>query len=154
MVKIIALDDGVAVAPQVVAADFAEIAKRGFRAVVNNRPDGEVPGQLPSAEAEAAARDHGLEFRYQPVSNPTVTNDDNVETFARLLDELPRPVLFYCRSGTRCTTLWAQASVERLGVDRTLEMAAVAGYDLEVLREHLEERAGELVGARQSAGAR
>ena len=40
MAKIIQLEPDVAVAPQLVEADFAEIAARGFRSVVNNRPDG------------------------------------------------------------------------------------------------------------------
>ena len=72
-----------------------------------------------------------------------MTDEAVVEDFARLLNDLPGPILFYCRSGTRCTALWAQASVGRLGVARTLEIAAKAGYDLEVLRDRLEERAGE-----------
>lgn len=140
MVKIIPLEPDVAVAPQVVEADFAEIAALGFRSVVNNRPDGEVPDQLPNAEAEAAAQRHGLAFRYQPVRNINVTDDDVVETFAQLMDELPGPILFYCRTGTRCTTLWTQASAERLGIDAALAIARDAGYDLDFLRDTLEER--------------
>lgn len=140
MVKIIQLEPGIAVAPQLVEADFVEIAARGFRAVVNNRPDDEVAGQLPNAQAEAAARRHGLEFRYQPVCNVNATDDDVVDDFGRLMDELPGPILFYCRSGTRCTTLWTQAAAPRLGVDEALATAREAGYDLEFLRETLAER--------------
>jgi uncharacterized protein (TIGR01244 family) len=150
MARIIRLEDNVSVAPQLVTADFAEIAAQGFASVVNNRPDGEVPGQLPNAAAEAAARRAGLAFRYLPVRNPNVTDDDVVDAFAAALDELPGPILFYCRSGTRCTTLWAQVAAERLGIDRTLEIAAAAGYDLEVLRDHLAHRAGN-GGAEETA---
>ncbi len=140
MAKIIQLESEVFVAPQLVEADFAEIAARGFRSVVNNRPDGEAADQLPNASAEAEARRHDLEFRYQPVANLNVTDDDVVDAFAELLADLPRPVLFYCRTGTRCSILWAQASVARLGLARTLEIVTEAGYDLEPLREHLVER--------------
>ncbi len=153
MVKIIQLEADVSVAPQLVEDDFAEIAARGFRAVVNNRPDGEAPDQLPNAQAEAAARRHGLEFRYQPVANLKVTDAAVVDDFARLMNDLPGPMLFYCRSGTRCTTLWAQASAGRLGVSRTLEIAAKAGYDLEVLRDDLEERAVETGAPFANAGS-
>ncbi len=142
MATIIQLEENVSVAPQLVEADFAEIAARGFASVVNNRPDGEVPGQLPNAAAEALAHRAGLAFRYLPVRNPNVTDDDVVDAFAAAMDELPGPILFYCRSGTRCTTLWAQVVVRHLGVERTLEIAADAGYDLEVLRDHLAHRAG------------
>lgn len=151
MVKIIPLEPDVAVAPQLVEADFAEIAARGFRSVVNNRPDGEVPDQLPNAEAETAAQRHGLAFRYQPVKNVNVTDDDIVATFAQLMDELPAPILFYCRTGTRCTTLWTQVSAGRLGVDAALAVARNAGYDLEALRDTLEQRRDWSAAPAQSA---
>ena len=128
------------VAPQLAAADFSEIAACGFRAVVNNRPDGEAADQLPDRAAEAAARSSGLAYRYQPVADRNVTDDAMVEAFANLLDDLPRPVLFYYRTGTRCSILWAQAMAPRLGVERALKTVAAAGYDLEPLRERLEER--------------
>ncbi len=140
MAKVIELERQVFVAPQLVEDDFAEIAARGFRSVVNNRPDGEAVDQLPNDVAEMAALRHGLVFRYLPVANANVTDDDVVDSFTQLLDDLPRPVLFYCRTGTRCSVLWAQAAVARLGVDRTLEIVTKAGYDLEPLREHLAER--------------
>ncbi len=138
MATIIELEKNVAVAPQLVEADFADIAARGFRSVVDNRPDGEAPDQLPNSAAAAAARRNGLAFRYLPVRNANVTDDDIVDAFAELMDELPGPILFYCRSGTRCATLWTQASAGRLGVDRALAIARDAGYDLEVLRDHLD----------------
>jgi len=140
--KIVKLDSAVSVSPQLDKADFAELAAQGFRSVVNNRPDGEAPDQLPSQEAEALARQHGLEYRYQPVRNVNVTDDDVVADFARLMEELPAPILFYCRSGTRCTTLWTQVQASRLGVDPTLRIARNAGYNLDGLRETLEERVG------------
>jgi sulfide:quinone oxidoreductase len=137
----IQLEEDVFVAPQLSEADFAAVAAAGFRAVVNNRPDGEASDQLPNALAEEAAERLGLSFRHQPVANLNVTDDDVVDDFAALLDDLPRPVLFYCRTGTRCSILWAQAAAARLGVDATLETVANAGYDLEAMREDLEERA-------------
>jgi sulfide:quinone oxidoreductase len=146
MVRIIELESDIAVAPQLAAADFAEIAARGFRSVVSNRPDGEAPGQLPSAQAEAAARRHGLAFRYLPVKNGNVTDDDVVDAFARHMDDLPGPTLFYCGSGTRCMILWAQAATPRLGIDAVLAVARNAGCDLDLLRETLAERA-DLLGA-------
>ena len=140
MIEIIQLERDIAVAPQLTEADFAEIAARGFRSVVNNRPDGEAPDQLPNARAEAAARRHGLEFRCQPVKNINVTDDDVVDAFARLMDDLPRPILFYCRTGTRCATLWTQVAAIQLGVDEALAIVTRAGYELDFLRDMLAER--------------
>jgi sulfide:quinone oxidoreductase len=141
MARIAQLEPDIYVAWQLVESDFADLAARGFRSVVNNRPDGEAPDQLPNARAQAAARRHGLHFRSQPVDCLTVTDDAVVDSFAHSMAELPRPILYYCRTGTRCTMVWSQASVGRLGVDPVIEIAASAGYDLEVLRDDLVERA-------------
>ena len=137
MVKITQLEPGIAVAPQLAEADFAEIAARGFRTVVALRPDGEAADQLPQAQAAAAASRHGLAFRYYPVNGVKVTEHDTVETFVRLMDELPGPVLFYCGTGTRCTILWSQAAAPRLGAEAALAAARRAGHELEFLRDTL-----------------
>ena len=142
MTKVIQLEKDVFVAPQLVEGDFAELASSGFSSVVNNRPDGEAPDQLQTAGAAAAADRQGLAFRYLPIEYPNVTDDDLVSAFAGLMKDLPGPILFYCRSGNRCTTLWAQVAVKRLGVDKTLEIAAAAGFDLGRLRDRLAARAG------------
>jgi sulfide:quinone oxidoreductase len=141
MVKIVHLEPDVAAAPQLTEADFADIAARGFRSVVNIRPDGEAPDQLPNAHAKRTAERHGLGFRHLPVMSVNVTDDDVVDDFARLMDDLPGPILFYCGSATRCTTLWTQAVAPRIGVDEALSVAREAGHDLSFLRDLLEERA-------------
>ena len=146
MSKIIQLEPDVAVAPQLAAADFAGIAARGFRAVVDLRPDGEASDQLPSTQAAAAAERNGLAFRYLPVRSLNVTDDEVVGTFARFTDDLPGPILFYCGSSTRCATLWVQAAAPRLGVDRVLSVARAAGYELDFLRGMLVER-GDWLGS-------
>lgn len=141
MVKIVQLETDIAAAAQLSEADFAHVAARGFRSVVNIRPDGEAPDQLPNAHAERAAEQQGLTFRHLPVMSFNVTDEEVVGNFARLMDDLPGPILFYCGSAMRCTTLWTQAAAPRLGIDRALLVAREAGHDLELLRETLEERA-------------
>jgi uncharacterized protein (TIGR01244 family) len=137
MLRIIPLEPDIAVAPQLTEADFAEIAARGFRSVVDSRPDGEASGQLASAAAAAAARRQGLAFRYQPVRSINVTDDDAVGAFAQSMDDLPGPILFYCGTGMRCATLWTQAAAPRLGADAALAVARKVGFELDFLRETL-----------------
>ena len=84
MAKLIELETGIFVAAQLAEADFAAVAARGFRSVVNNRPDGEAPDQLPNDRAKAAALRHGLQYRYQPVENMNVTDEDVVNAQARV----------------------------------------------------------------------
>jgi len=98
--------DEVFVAPQLEPAAMAEAARAGFRSVINNRPDFEEgPEQPTSASIEAAALAAGLEYRFLPV-NGAWQSPDEIAAFGRLMDELPRPVLAFCRSGARSTRLY------------------------------------------------
>ena len=99
----------VCVAPQLTPAAMAEAARAGFRSVVNNRPDFENgPDQPTNAELEAAAHTAGLEYRFLPVAGGFQT-PEQIAAFAALLDELPRPMLVFCRSGNRSANLFMQA---------------------------------------------
>jgi uncharacterized protein (TIGR01244 family) len=129
------LSEQVLVAGQIDPADVAEAARSGIAAIVNNRPDGEEPGQPTSGEIEAAARAAGLAYHHIPVSGGIAP--DEVERLASVLEEQPR-VLIFCRSGTRSTWLWALAEARRGADGETLiAQAAEAGYDLEPLRPYL-----------------
>lgn len=100
----------VCVAPQLTPEAMAEAARAGFKSVVNNRPDHEHgPDQPTSAEIEAAARAAGLEYRHLPVDG-AYQSPEQIAEFARLLGELPRPMLAFCRSGARSARLFALAT--------------------------------------------
>ena len=89
---------------------MAVAARAGFRSVVNNRPDFEHdPGQPTNASMEAGAKEVGLEYHFLPVSGGHQT-PEQIAAFARLLPELPRPLLLFCRSGARSTRLFVTAS--------------------------------------------
>lgn len=99
----------VCVAGQLDPAAMAEAAALGFRSVVNNRPDHEHgPGQPTDAEIRAAAEAAGLQYRHLPVDGGW-QSPEQIAEFARLLAELPRPLLAFCRSGSRSHRLFAQA---------------------------------------------
>lgn len=133
------LDASTLVAPrQVFPADLRAIADAGIRLVVNNRPDGEEPGQPSSAEIEEAARAIGLGYRHIPISGGFPA--ERIEAMAKALEA--GPALLFCRSGTRSTWLWALARAS-LGADAEglVGSAAEAGYDLSGLRPFLIRRA-------------
>jgi uncharacterized protein (TIGR01244 family) len=99
-----------AVAPQLTPEDMAAVAEAGYKSVIINRPDHEGgPDQPTAAAVSEAAREAGLRVEYQPVVSGAITADD-VTKFAELLQTMPAPVLAYCRSGARCTTLFQSAS--------------------------------------------
>ena len=95
----------IAVAGQIMPEDVAAIAAAGYRAIICNRPDDEAPGQPPYAAIEAAARKAGIATRFVPVV-PGKIGADDVTAFAEALRALPSPVLAYCRSGARSSSLW------------------------------------------------
>jgi uncharacterized protein (TIGR01244 family) len=131
------LTDQLSVAAQLDVDDIPAIASRGYRSIVNNRPDDEAPGQPANAELEAAATHAGLGWRHIPVVSGQLA-DEQVRRFAEALSELPGPVLAFCRSGTRCSALWALQAEGP--VDAILATTRAAGYDLSMLRPLLEQR--------------
>ena len=128
------LDPSISVFGQIEPADIADAAAQGFTTIVNNRPDGEQPGQTAGAEIEAAAKAAGLGYVAIPVDHSGFA-DWQVAAMADALEQAKGPVLAFCRSGTRSTFLWALAR-NRMGDDGAalIAKAAAAGYDLSPIR--------------------
>jgi len=118
-----------AVSPQIAPEEIEAVKAAGFASIICNRPDGESLDQPAFAEVEAAAHAAGLTTLFLPVAGGGMSQA-HVEAMAKAWPDLPKPVLAYCRSGTRSITLWA---LSQLGsVDREVLVAAArnAGYDL------------------------
>jgi uncharacterized protein (TIGR01244 family) len=121
--------DAFSVAPQIELADVARAKAEGFTLIINNRPDGESPGQPTSAQMEAEAKAAGIAYAYVPVrGGPTV---EQAEAVQGLLRQTPGPVLAYCRSGTRSIVTWSVGQAMAGREPRELiQLGAEAGYDL------------------------
>lgn len=108
-ITITPLTSDFAVAPQLSPGDLPEIARLGYRSVINNRPDGEGgPEQPLSSVLGAAAEAAGLAYAFVPISS-AATDSEAIERVRALLGELPRPILAFCRSGARSTKLYNAA---------------------------------------------
>lgn len=82
------------------------LAASGFKSVINNRPDGEGGMDQPtSAAIEAAAEAAGLAYAHLPVVSGRIT-PRQVDEFSQLLQRLPKPIVAFCKSGARSTTLY------------------------------------------------
>jgi uncharacterized protein (TIGR01244 family) len=122
--------DDFSVAPQIALADVARAKDEGFVLLINNRPDGETPGQPTSDEFEALAQAAGLGYAHIPVSGgPTQAQ---AEAEHRLLAETKGPALAWCRSGNRSIVTWTIGEVLAGTRSRQelIELSAGAGYDL------------------------
>lgn len=117
------------VSPQVLVEELKAIQAAGFKSIICNRPDGEGVEQPNFAEIEAKALSLGLSCIYQPVVSGKITPQDAI-TFEANLQKLEAPVLAYCRTGTRCITLWAMTATKTLSLEAILGISKKAGYDL------------------------
>lgn len=124
------LSESVFVSGQIQARDVARFAAGGITTIVNNRPDGEEPGQPSGAEIEAEARAAGLDYHHIPISGGF--SNDAVEALGTALGEATGGVLIYCKSGTRSAYLWALArAADGAAAEELVSAAAQAGYDLQ-----------------------
>lgn len=99
------LTEELTVAGQIGPEHVPAIKQAGFMSVVCNRPDTET-GAVPHDMVREAVIAAGMEFRFIPVVSGAITGD-NVTDMAAALAELPKPVLAYCRTGTRCMNLFS-----------------------------------------------
>lgn len=141
------LTDQVFVSPQIDKADLEALCETGVRSIICNRPDGEVANQPTFREISDTAGRLGIETRYIPVDSSGV-QDTDVRAFGAALEKMPKPVLAYCRSGTRSAMLWSLSQAATLPASKILSATEKAGYDLAgFLRPILE------AGANQGAEA-
>lgn len=117
------------VSAQIYADDMQLIKSHGIQAIICNRPDGEGFDQPKFADIERAAESAGIAIRYIPVAIGSISGLD-VDAFRHALEELPSPVLGYCRSGTRAMTLWSMSEASKRSVSEILETSSAAGYDM------------------------
>ena len=116
--------------PQISPAEVGEAAALGFRAIVNNRPEGEAADQAAGDAIAEAAHTAGLTYHAIPITHAGFSEAQAL-AMAAILEQESGPILAYCRSGTRSTLLWALARASQ-GADpaELSEAAGAAGYDL------------------------
>lgn len=108
MPNITSIRDDFAISAQLLPADFENLARLGFRSVINNLPDGEFDNQPTAVALREAAEAQRLFYAHLPVP------DDGFDRRAilrmrALVGELPAPVLAFCRDGERSRRLYRAA---------------------------------------------
>lgn len=126
-----------AVSPQIETSDLAAIKAAGYVAVIDNRPDAEIPPSLHAVTMRSAAEAAGLAFFANPVIGGMLTMD-NVTAQAEAIKEAGGPVLAYCASGNRSSICWALANAGKMPTDDLIGIPARFGYQLEGLRGQLD----------------
>lgn len=123
------LASGLSVSEQIFPHHLVELKAAGLRSIVCNRPDGESSDQPLFAEIKRAADAVGIEAHYLPAESGKVTDEQGI-AFGKLLETLPKPILAYCRSGMRSTTMWALSQASQQPLPHIVESARKAGFDM------------------------
>ncbi|NBW24524.1 MAG: TIGR01244 family phosphatase [Betaproteobacteria bacterium] len=131
-----ALTPNLSVSPQILASELQAVADAGFKAVICNRPDGEGADQPSFDEIAQAAAALGLQVSYLPAETGKVRDEDG-KAFGTLLSTLPGPVLAYCRTGMRSTTMWALSQAGVKPLPQILEAGRKAGFDMQSLVQRI-----------------
>lgn len=136
--KFVSLADGFLVAGQITPDDIAAAKANGVTLIINNRPDGEAPGQPRGEKIEAAATAAGLSYVAIPIG-PMGVGERHLDALDAALADNEGGALAFCRTGTRSTMVWALARA-RAGdsPDQIIREAAEAGYDIARLAPRLQ----------------
>lgn len=123
------LDDRTWVSGQLAPHEVAGLAQSGVTMLVNNRPDGEEPGQPLASEMEAAAEAAGIAYRFVPILRGIGPAD--VESMQEAMHQAgDGTMLAFCRSGTRSALACALAHREGgASADEVSERLTQAGFD-------------------------
>jgi uncharacterized protein (TIGR01244 family) len=142
--------EGIYVAEQISEDDVAAIRKHGFATIIDLRPDGEAPDQVPSVKMEAAARANQLNFFYVPVQHGEIP-DSAVVALSAAISKSPEPILVYCRSGRRAArTLSLYEASRQNGPDAAAILAMVrsVGQSADDLSPEIDQRIAKRTAAR------
>jgi uncharacterized protein (TIGR01244 family) len=131
-----------AVSPQIAVEDIPAIAAAGFKTIICNRPDMEVPPSLHAAVIAAAAKDAGLAFVTIPVTHQGL-NLEMVEAQKAAMAGSSGPSLAYCASGTRSSIVWSLTQAGEMQTDDIIGATAAVGYDLAGMRRQLDALASQ-----------
>jgi uncharacterized protein (TIGR01244 family) len=123
------LDDRTFVSGQVAAHEVAGLAEQGISVLVNNRPDGEEPGQPLAGEIEEAAAAAGIGYRFIPILRGIGPADiEEMQKALRATEE--GKLLAFCRSGTRSALTVALAKREEgASSEEVVQQLNNAGFD-------------------------
>ena len=133
------LEKGVAITSQLTVEELEQVKAQGFKTVICNCKPGESAEFSGEDAYRFKAAELGLHWVHIPVT-PGEYSQADVAAFAQALQQLPRPILAFCRSGKRATHLWAYAKrhTEKCDLAELFSAAKAAGFDLEAHRQGLE----------------
>lgn len=139
-------EPGLLTAAQPTPEQLGELAKAGYKTILDLRPPMERRGY----DEPAAVRQAGLAYVNVPVTLPTL-DDETLDRFFATMRTAERPMVLHCASANRVGALYYSYLVLEKGVPEAdaLKQAEAVGLRQQELREKVQ----GLVAARKSKGA-
>ncbi|MEL6690338.1 MAG: TIGR01244 family sulfur transferase [Pseudomonadota bacterium] len=126
-----------AVSPQIEPNDVPDIAAAGFKTVICNRPNEEIPVELQADVLRIAVEAAGMRFIDNPLVHGQMTME-HIEIQAAAQNETDGPVLAYCASGTRSSICWSLSQAGKMPTEEITKATTDAGYDLRGLAPQID----------------
>ncbi|MFN6481671.1 MULTISPECIES: beta-lactamase hydrolase domain-containing protein [unclassified Nostoc] len=123
------VSDDLSAAGQLTSEELKQLAKEGFKSVLNLRSPDEA-GFLTDEQQQAQAA--GLQYANIPLK-PSEANQEQTELAIQEIENLPKPILIHCAAGARAggIALIANAISEGLTYEQISQKAQELGLNLE-----------------------
>lgn len=108
-----ALTPTVSVSGDMTTDKFSQLMMQGFKSVIVNRPDQELGNKVSVNQLRDIAEAKKIGVIYQPVVSGKI-NQTDIQEFAQYYNELAKPILMVCKSGSRSASLYYQAKNQGL----------------------------------------
>lgn len=95
------LQKDISVSGQIDEAMVRQLAGQGIKTIINNRPDAEEGGQPGNTALQSVAESLGVKWVYLPLIAGQKPDPVLAQNYRKAIDEMPKPVHVFCRTGRR-----------------------------------------------------
>jgi len=131
MLQIKPITSEFSVSAQILLEDLPTIVKLGYKSIINNRPDGEELTQPTHLQFQEKCLELGIDYQYLPVISGQVTTQNSLEMSA-MINKLEKPILAFCRTGTRSCLLWLGTAQDKRTLEDGIERVSTQGYGINI----------------------
>ncbi len=107
------MQEAITLYKQIHPCQCSTLVHLGYKSLVNLRFDDECQGQPKACDLADSAKNSGLSYQHLPIDGDNL-HLDSVQAFAKLIHNLPKPVMVFCGTGSRAKRLYQSAVVSGL----------------------------------------
>jgi uncharacterized protein (TIGR01244 family) len=135
------------VGAQPTTQEISQLAREGFKTVINLRVENEQEGQLSPMEEGQTVRDAGMEYLHIPVIGNQI-REGQVDEFTNAVESLPKPIYVHCAKGKRAGLFSTMHCAVKDGLSGKQTLARAKETGIEIDDANLERFVKEYVESR------